>query len=109
MLCLSDFRKYKQFIIFREKFLHLRHKSVCVVEMIKSVHWTSLNVNRKDVHTNDSFNYNRILVCTTVLNINETATMFFLEKPSLVIMCQFQNFIINTAMVSFPSTSSLLF
>ena len=50
MLYLSDFRKYKQLIIFREKFLHLRRKSVCVVEMTKSVHWTGSNANRKDVH-----------------------------------------------------------
>ena len=37
-------------IIFGEKFLDLRLKSVCAVEMTMYVHWTCINVNRKDVH-----------------------------------------------------------
>ena len=52
MLRLSDFRKLRQLIlIFRENVLHLRLKSVCAVEMTMYVHWTCINVNRKDVHT----------------------------------------------------------
>ena len=37
-------------LIFREKVLDLWPKSVCAVEMITYVHWTCINVNRKDVH-----------------------------------------------------------
>ena len=34
----------------REKVLDVRPKSVCAVEMTMYVHWTYINVNRKDVH-----------------------------------------------------------
>ena len=37
-------------LIFREKVLDIRPKSVCAVEMIMYTHGTCLNVNRKDVH-----------------------------------------------------------
>ena len=37
-------------LIFREKVLDLRHTSVCAVEMTMYVHWTCMNVNRKDVN-----------------------------------------------------------
>ena len=37
-------------LIFREKILDLRLKSVSAVEMIMYVHLTCINVNRKDVH-----------------------------------------------------------
>ena len=37
-------------LIFREKVLDLWPKSVCAFEMTMSVHWTCINVNRKDVH-----------------------------------------------------------
>ena len=46
-------------IIFREKVLHLRPKSVCAVEMTMTmyVHWTCTNVNGKDIHASmTSFN-----------------------------------------------------
>ena len=36
--------------MFREKFLDIRPKSVCAVEMKMYVHLTCINVNRKDVH-----------------------------------------------------------
>ena len=35
-------------LIFREKVLGLRPKSVCAVEMTMYVHWTCMNRNRKD-------------------------------------------------------------
>ena len=39
------------FLVFREKILDLRPKSVCAVEMTMYVlHWTCVNMNRKDVH-----------------------------------------------------------
>ena len=54
MLCLSDFRKYRQHIYkFLEKKFYtvdLRNKSVCAVVMTVRVHWTCINVNRIDVH-----------------------------------------------------------
>ena len=37
-------------LIFREKVLGLRPKSVCAVEMAMYVHWTCMNRNRKDDH-----------------------------------------------------------
>ena len=37
-------------LIFKEKVLDLRPKSVCAVEMTMYVHWTCINVNRKVVH-----------------------------------------------------------
>ena len=37
-------------LIFKEQVLDLRPKSVCAVEMTMYVHWTCINVNRKDVH-----------------------------------------------------------
>ena len=42
--------KIGNLLIFREKVLHLRPKSVCAVEMTMYVHWTCMNVNIKDVH-----------------------------------------------------------
>ena len=68
-------------LIFREKILDLRPKSVCAVKMT-FVHWTCINVNRKDVHASMiSFNGKdyvlRIWVYSSVEK-NETATMFFL-------------------------------
>ena len=36
--------------MFREKVLVLRAKSVFAVEITMYVHWTCLNVNRKDVN-----------------------------------------------------------
>ena len=42
-------------LIFREKVLRLRPKSVCAVEMTMYVHWACINVNRKDVHTSMIF------------------------------------------------------
>ena len=49
MLRLSDFRKYRQLI--KKFYIYLRPKSGCAVEMTMYVHWTCINVNRKDVHT----------------------------------------------------------
>ena len=37
-------------LIFREKVLYLRPKSVCAVEVTMNVDWTCMNLNRKDVH-----------------------------------------------------------
>ena len=37
-------------LIFREKVLDLKPKSVCAVEITMYVHWTCINVNIKDVH-----------------------------------------------------------
>ena len=37
-------------LIFREKFLDLKPKSVCAVEITMYVHSICINVNRKDVH-----------------------------------------------------------
>ena len=37
-------------LIFREKVLHLRPKSVCAVKMTMFVHWTCINTNRKKCH-----------------------------------------------------------
>ena len=51
MLCLSNFRNIGNLLIFREKVLHLRPKSICAAEMTMYVIWTCINVNRKDVHT----------------------------------------------------------
>ena len=39
-----------QLIIFQEKVLDLRPKSACAVEITIYVDWTSVNVNRQDVH-----------------------------------------------------------
>ena len=38
------------YLVFREKVLNLRPKSVCAVEITIYVDWTCINVNRKDVH-----------------------------------------------------------
>ena len=37
-------------LIFRQKVLDLRPESVCAVEMTVYVHWTCVNINRKEVH-----------------------------------------------------------
>ena len=37
-------------LIFRENVPGLRPKSDCAVEMTMYVHWTYINVNRKNVH-----------------------------------------------------------
>ena len=37
-------------LIFGEKVLDLGPKSVCTVQMTMYVHWTCININRKDVH-----------------------------------------------------------
>ena len=37
-------------LIFREEVLDLRPKPVCAVKMTMYVHWTCINVSRKDVH-----------------------------------------------------------
>ena len=37
-------------LLFLEKVLDLRPKSVCAVGMTMYVHWTCVNINRKDVH-----------------------------------------------------------
>ena len=37
-------------LFFRENVLDLEPKSVCTVEMTMFVHWTCININRKDVH-----------------------------------------------------------
>ena len=36
-------------LIFREYFLDLRLKSVCAVKMTMYVHWTCMNINRKNM------------------------------------------------------------
>ena len=36
--------------MFRENVLDIRPKSVCVVQMTMYVHWTCININRKDIH-----------------------------------------------------------
>ena len=48
-ICSSRIHKHN-LLIFREKFLDIRPKSVCADEMTMYVHWTCINVNRKDVH-----------------------------------------------------------
>ena len=46
-------------LIFREKVLDLKAKSVCAVEMTMYVHSICININRKDVHARIiSFNGN---------------------------------------------------
>ena len=50
MFRLSDLKNIGNLLIFREKFLHLRPKSVCAVEMTMYIDWTCININRKDVH-----------------------------------------------------------
>ena len=37
-------------IIFRNKVLDIKPKSVCAVQMTMYFHWTCININRKDVH-----------------------------------------------------------
>ena len=50
-------------LIFREKVLELRPESICAVEMTMYVHWTCMNVNRKDVRASMiSFNGNEICI-----------------------------------------------
>ena len=74
-------------LMLREKVLDLRPKSVCAVEMTMYLHWTCINVNRKDVHASMiSFNgkYIKNMGAYHGFEKNETATMFFLKKPSLV-------------------------
>ena len=50
MLRLSDSENIDNLLIFREKVLHLRPKSVCAVKMTMYVQWACIDVNRKDVH-----------------------------------------------------------
>ena len=49
-------------LIFREKVLDLRPKSVCAVEMSMYVHWTRININRKDVHAS-LISFHRKKIC----------------------------------------------
>ena len=37
-------------LLLEKKILDLRPKAVCAVEMTMYVHWTCININRKDVH-----------------------------------------------------------
>ena len=74
-------------LIFREKVIDLRPKSVCAIEMTMYIHWTCINVNRKDVHAwMIPFNGKDIknMGVQHSFEKNETATMYFLKKPSLV-------------------------
>ena len=43
------------------------------------VHWTCININKKDVHA-------RMISMIEKICIRNTATMFFLKIPSLVII-----------------------
>ena len=47
---LSDLTNVGNLLIFTERILDLRPKSVCAVEMTMCVGWTCINRNRKDVH-----------------------------------------------------------
>ena len=47
---LGDFRNVGNLLTFREKLLDLKPKSIFAVEMTMYVHWTCLNINRKDDH-----------------------------------------------------------
>ena len=63
------------------------------------VDWTCINVNRKDVHASMiSFNgkYFKNMGACHGFEKNETATMFFLKKPSLV------NIIFNNLIIFEP-------
>ena len=41
---------FENLLNFKSKVLDIRSKSVCAVEMTMYVHWTCININRKDVH-----------------------------------------------------------
>ena len=75
-------------LIFREKVLDHRPKSVCAVEMTMYVLWTCINVNRKDVHAwMISFNGKICIKNLGVWHSFEKMKLqlcFFLKKPSLV-------------------------
>ena len=45
-----DFRNVGNLLFLREKVLDIRPKSVCADETTMYVHWTCININRKDVH-----------------------------------------------------------
>ena len=47
---LIDFRNVGNLLIFRGKVVDIRPKSVYAHEMTMIVHWTCININRKDVH-----------------------------------------------------------
>ena len=71
-------------LIFREKDIDIRPKSVCADEMTIYVHCTCININRKDVRA-WMISFNR-KICIKNMGVyhsfekNETATMCFLEN-----------------------------
>ena len=59
--------------------------------MTMYVHWTCININRKDVHASmisiNGKEMNKEYGCIAQFwKQNETSTIFFLKKPSLVII-----------------------